>query len=162
LPGRRLEMTVPFLPPSDNKIRVHRRQGGEVYSKEAEKFRTDFRAHVHKNFFLPIQQFVRGHTPTAAYRLVLVFYFETLVNEGWLKVGKDGKRGAKGVYKKMDAGNRRKLIEDCLADSIGLDDSLSMELTIVKAMDPEQPRVVLFLEEVNPADYGIPPQFLRD
>lgn len=160
LPARSLEIHFPTLPPSDNHIRVHRRQGGEVYSKEAEQFRANFRAHAHKNYFLPIQKFVQGHTPCAAYRLTIVFYFETLVNEGWLKVGRDGKRGAKTVYKKMDAGNRRKLIEDCLADSLGLDDSLTMELTLVKAMDPKNPRVVLFLEEVNPADFGIPAAFL--
>ena len=161
LPARSIELVVPFLPPSDNHIRVHRRQGGEVYSKAAEEFRANFRAHAHKNYFMGIQKFVQGHGPTSAYRLTIVFYFDTLVNTGWLKVDREGKRGAKTVYKKMDAGNRRKLIEDCLADSLGLDDSLSMELTLVKAMDPENPRVVLFLEEVNPASYGIPPSYLK-
>jgi hypothetical protein len=160
LPARSLEIHFPKLPPSDNHIRVHRRQGGEVYSKEAEEYRSNFRSHAHKQYFLPIQKFVQGHLPTSAYRLTLVFYFETLVNEGWLKVGRDGKRGAKTVYKKMDAGNRRKLIEDCLADALGLDDSLTMELTLVKAMDPVNPRVILYLEEVNPADFGIPAAFL--
>lgn len=160
LPARRLEIHFPNLPPSDNHIRVHRRQGGEVYSKQAEEYRSNFRAHVHKNYFLPIQKFVQGHLATSAYRLTILFYFDTLVNEGWLKVGRDGKRGAKTVYKKMDAGNRRKLIEDCLADALGLDDSLTMELTLVKAMDPANPRVVLYLEEVNPAEFGIPAAFL--
>ena len=160
LPARSLEVRFPALPPSDNHIRVHRRQGGEVYSKQAEEYRAKFRAHMQQHYFLPIQKFVQGHTPSSAYRLCIVFYFETLVNEGWLKVDRAGKRGAKSVYKKMDAGNRRKLIEDCLADALGLDDSLTMELTLVKAMDPEHPRVVLYLQEVSPADFGIPPAFL--
>jgi len=155
--ARRLELHFPLLPPSDNHIRVHRRQGGEVYSKEAEEYRSLFRKHAHTHYFLPIQQFVRGHNVTSAYRLTIIFYFDTLVNAGWLI---EGKKKAKSLYKKMDVGNRRKLLEDCLAETLALDDSLTMELTLVKAMDPEKQRVSLYLEEVSPADYGIPANFL--
>jgi len=162
LPGERLlAMTVPFLPPSDNHIRVHRRQGGEVYSKEAEAFRAQFRAYAQANYFVPIQRFVQGHHPAAGYRLVMVFYFDTLVNQGWIETDRSGKRKAKAPYKRMDAGNRRKLIEDCLASTLGIDDSLSMELTLVKSMDPDRPRVEIILQEVSPADYGIPSAYLR-
>jgi Holliday junction resolvase RusA-like endonuclease len=59
----------------------------------------------------------------------------------------------------FDGGNRRKLIEDCLASALGIDDSLTFELTIVKRMDPEDPHVEIFLEEVDPCAYGVPREY---
>lgn len=157
--GRALHLACPHLPPSDNHIRIHRRQGGEAYSKEAEAYRTTFVAHMKQAYFIEIQRFVRGHAPTSAYRLTLFFIFPSLVTKGWLEMDRQGKRKAKSPYKMFDGGNRRKLIEDCLASALGIDDSLTFELTIVKRMAPEDPHVEIFLEEVDPCAYGVPSEY---
>lgn len=157
--ARALYLTCPHLPPSDNHIRIHRRQGGEAYSKEAEAYRTAFVAHMKQKYFMEIQKFVRAHLSTSAYRLTLFFIFPSLVTKGWLETDRQGKRKAKSPYKMFDGGNRRKLIEDCLASALGIDDSLTFELTIIKRMDPDDPRVEILLEEVDPCAYGVPHEY---
>jgi Holliday junction resolvase RusA-like endonuclease len=157
---RSLDIEFPWLPPSENHIRVHRWQGGEMYSKEAEAYRTEFKAWVQKHHFALVQRFVRGHQPTSAYRVILTLVFETLVNKGWVEKNRAGERKVKSPYKKVDAANRDKLLLDCLVESLGIDDALSMELFIVKRMDPENPGVKITIEEVNPLEYGIPPEYL--
>lgn len=147
-----LELWVPHLPPSENRIRVHRRQGGQVYSKEARDFKIVFTQYLREHYFTEINQFVTAHVPDQSiYVLSLSFTFDTVVNKGWAK----GK--AKSRYKKFDVGNRRKLIEDCLVEALGktIDDSLFFELYLRKEMGRE-PGVHILLEPADPEDFGVP------
>lgn len=140
---------IPFVPPSENRIRVHRRQGGQVWSKEARDFVTQFSTYVRQAYFTQINNFVAQHTQTSVYRLCLTFYFPTLVNAGWAK------SKAKTRYKRLDVGNRRKLLEDCLSSVLGeIDDSLFFEVVLTKVMGPE--KVIIHLMRVDPADFGVP------
>jgi Holliday junction resolvase RusA-like endonuclease len=145
-----LSLWVPFLPPSENRIRVHRRQGGQVYSKEARDFKTQFSDYMRENYFIQINQFVAEHTEQSIYSVTMVFTMETLINKGWAK------KKAKTLYKKVDVGNRRKLIEDCLSTAFGeIDDSLFFELHLRKEMGPEQ-GVEILVERVAPELFGVP------
>jgi Holliday junction resolvase RusA-like endonuclease len=146
-----LVIHLPFLPPSENRIRVHRRQGGQVYSKEARDFETLFGRHVLEHNFNDIADFVAGHRHWHIYAVTMRFHFETLVNSGWAK------KQAKTLYKKTDVGNRRKLIEDCLSRALGvIDDSLFFDLRLVKAMSPT-PGVTITVQRITDLDeYGLP------
>jgi Holliday junction resolvase RusA-like endonuclease len=146
-----LKIWVPFLPPSENRIRVHRRQGGQVYSKEARDFKILFSQHLRENYFTQISDMVSRHTEKSVYALTLCFSFDTVINKGWAK------GAAKTRYKKFDVGNRRKLIEDCLVEALGgeIDDCLFFDLHLRKEMG-DRVGVFILLEPSNPEDYGVP------
>lgn len=146
-----LELWVPHLPPSENHIRVHRRQGGQVYSKKARDFKIVFTQYLRANYFTEINRFVHRHGPKSIYTLSLTFTFPTVINKGWAK----GK--AKTRYKRFDVGNRRKLIEDCLVEALGkaIDDSLFFELYLRKEMGDET-GVHILLEPSDPEHFGVP------
>jgi len=169
LDSRGIRIEHPELPPSENKIKVvrwgyaggKRKPMGLCYSKEAEDFRKVFTTTIGKKYFSEIQKFVRGHKDSSVYHLTMVFHFETLVNSGWIKKSKDGKRKAKTLYKKVDTGNRRKLIEDCLSTVLSIDDSLTFSMELVKVMSDKSPLVEILLEEVPPERFGIPKSYLE-
>jgi len=156
-------MTLPFFPPSENNIRVIRwgRKGGKsrplgmTWSTPAKKFQSAFRDFVTKTYPVEVQEFVRDHGTESIYALTVYLYLP-LVNKGWLK------GTAKSLYKRVDAGNRRKLVEDCLSTALGIDDSLFFDVRLLKLSveDGEEPWVELFLESKDPRDYGVPDNYL--
>lgn len=146
----RLDIWIPFLPPSENKIRVHRRQGGQVYSKDAKDFKKQFIGHIWQHYLVELNSFVQQHREADLYELEMHFTFDTVINKGWAK------KQAKTLYKKFDVGNRRKLLEDCLVEVLGeIDDCLFFKLTMTKSMG-EETGVRLVLVPGNPKDYGVP------
>lgn len=150
-----LKMHIPFLPPSENRIRVHRHQGGQVYSKEARDFVTRFSEHVRQEYFTAIASFVKEHTEWSVYSVVMTFTLPTLVNKGWLK------KQSKTLYKKVDVGNRRKLIEDCLVQVLGdIDDSVFFEVLLRKRMGPVE-GVWITVQEVDSRDFGVPDAYFE-
>ena len=145
-----LLITFPHLPPTENHIRVHRWQGGMVYTKEAISYRRLFTDFVRNHYVVAVNNFVSGHTETSVYALKMEFTFETVINKGWAK------KRAKTLYKRFDVGNRRKLLEDCLVEVLGdIDDCLFFEVHLIKRMGEER-GVVLTLSEVDPSEYGVP------
>jgi Holliday junction resolvase RusA-like endonuclease len=161
-----LELRYSILPPTENGIRQIRwiRQGGKskaagmCYTPEAENYRKQFREFVRTNYFVAIQKFRREHKPFHVYTLHMFFYFpaEEILNKGWLT---QGKSRAKSPYKKMDVGNRRKLLEDCFSESIDVDDSLFFGVQQYKFV-AQEPRVELLLEREDPSAFGIPEEWL--
>ena len=148
--SRKLDLWIPYLPPSENRIRVHRWQGGQVYSKEARDFKTLFSDYIRRNYLVEVSQFSEGHGERDIYDLEIHFIFKTVINKGWAK------KKAKTLYKKFDVGNRRKLIEDCLVEVLGdIDDSLFFKLTLTKSMGAEE-GVGMVLTPGDPKDYGVP------
>jgi hypothetical protein len=179
---RRLIIEYPHLPPSENRIRgmQWRRFGGKKkaiigYTADATAYMRDFQNWVNDNdsLFLDIQRFTSGHHEGAVYRLRILLFFppQSLLNALWLETWKSdsrpgaksphkkGERKAKSPYKKLDSLNRRKLIEDCLATAIGLDDSLNWSGEVTKYVAKEDSKVVLILEEMPPGDYFIPEEY---
>jgi Holliday junction resolvase RusA-like endonuclease len=161
-----LRLTYPVLPPSENHIRQIRwgrvnkkpKPLGMCYTPEAEHYKRLFREHMRTHFFVEIQKFRRQHQLEKVYVLRLLFYFppKDILNTTWPTA--KGKKKPKSPYKKMDVGNRRKLLEDCFAESIDVDDSLNFGLEAYKFVS-DDPRVDLILEEEDPASFGIPPEY---
>jgi Holliday junction resolvase RusA-like endonuclease len=167
--GRSLILEFDELPPSENAIRTikfitirGRKQRVIGYTTEAENYRRAFSSRVGKEFFTRIQGFMAGHHSTAIYSVNITFFFESLVTKGWIQKTRDGTRGAKTPYKMVDVGNRLKLLADCVVDLLSLDDHLTFELNSAKVMDPQNPRIVILLEEIDPRGYGIPEEWLDD
>lgn len=167
---RALHLVYPDLPPTENKIRMIRwgRVGkskkpkpiGMTYTKEADRYVLDFREFVKEHHFIDVQKFRRHHKPWSTYTLRLLFFFpaELILNKSWLA---KGKKKAKTPYKKMDVGNRRKLLEDCFSQSIDVDDSLNFNVELTKFVSDE-PRVELILVEEDPEFFGIPLEYLQE
>lgn len=150
-----MEIVFDQLPPSENKIRIIRvvkgRPGGMAYTKEATNYKKDFKKHMLDAYAADIVNFAARHNPRSTYeiRIDLFFTKEQLVNTGW--------PNTKTYYKKMDVGNRRKLLEDCLAEATGIDDLYTFDLRLVKQVtDKESPYVRITIEQRKPTDYGIP------
>ena len=163
-----LTLSYPILPPSENHIRQIRwvrdqrgkpKAAGMCYTPEAEGYKRTFRDYVRTNYFVAVQKFRRQHKPYDVYVLRMLFYFppELILNKGWLKTGKSR---AKTPYKKMDVGNRRKLLEDAFSESIDVDDSLNFGVEQYKFVSSEEPRVELILEKEDPHSFGIPDAWL--
>jgi len=72
--------------------------------------------------------------------LHVTLYFTNLLNKTWTKTNK-----IKTRYKKKDASNYIKLIEDGVARGSGIDDCNNLDVTISKRHDPEHPRVEVTL-----------------
>ena len=183
--SRQLIIEYPTLPPSDNHIRVvqyrffgKKRKAIVGYSKDAENFLRYFRNWVSADddLFLEIQRFTSGHKLGMVYRLEILLFFapEQLLNKTWLerwssdsKPGtktphKKGERKAKSPYKRLDSLNRRKLLEDCLAEALGIDDSLNWQGEVTKLVAVHEPKVVLILEETKAESFGIPEEYWHD
>ena len=63
----------------------------------------------------------------------------------------------------MDVGNRRKLLEDCIATAIGIDDLHYFNVSLIKRIDTELPFSLaeIVLLRVDPQTYGIPLEYLN-
>jgi len=165
--GRTFCFSYPKLPPSDNRIRdigyvyvKGKRKAVIRYTTEAENYKKEVVRHINDDLFFEVQRFSREHRPWMVYTLTAVFVFpaEDLLTAGWLK------EQAKSPYKRNDTMNRRKLLQDALAEALGIDDTLFWEDSEMKLVggDNDPPAVHLVLEEVSPTRYGIPPEFLRE
>jgi Holliday junction resolvase RusA-like endonuclease len=148
------------------------------YTTEAEDYMKEFIQWMDEHHAVDVQRFVLGHRPWMVYDLEIRLYFPMweLLNKGWLQKhasdsrpgSKDrhrkGERKAKSPYKRLDTLNRRKLLEDALAESLSIDDSLTWEAHVSKLVVPEEgeSRVVLTLSETDARCYGIPSEFLED
>jgi hypothetical protein len=64
----------------------------------------------------------------------MTFYFDTLENAGYLKT-------TDTRYKKFDATNRPKLLEDVLKDATGVDDSQNLDVYLRKRVVAVCPRL---------------------
>lgn len=68
--------------------------------------------------------------------LIISLYFADLLNKSWTPKNK-----VKTKYKKKDASNYIKLIEDAVARGSGIDDCINLEVRVRKRSDPDRPRV---------------------
>lgn len=133
--------TLP-LPPTSNNIYANRSGGGRVKTTEARSWQNRAVKEILRQSHLSIQS---EFDPTRMYWLDLLFYFKEVINRGWnerWKRGpKKGQRKAENKWKKIDLGNRLKLLEDTIKDVTGVDDSSTFVLHLTKECDPDNPRV---------------------
>jgi Holliday junction resolvase RusA-like endonuclease len=83
--------------------------------------------------------------PNRMYWLDLHFFFVAVINKGWnerySRGKKKGQRKAETKWKRIDLGNRLKLLEDTVKNSVGVDDCATFVLHLTKDCDPTNPRV---------------------
>jgi len=112
----------PGLPPSANNAYINLPRGGRRLSKEGEKYKHETLAYFSRHYRRELLTF----KPNTPYAMAMLFYFDAVENDGWL-TGK-----AKTRYKKFDATNRPKLLEDVLKDAAGIDDSQNLDVYLRK------------------------------
>jgi hypothetical protein len=112
-----IRLDVPWVPPSSNKAYFNKRGGGgRMLSTEGRKFKTATTTHFAQKYPAQMMFF----KPNLPYLIVMRFYFDDVETKGFA-TGK-----AEARYKVFDGGNRTKLLEDCLKDAGGIDDSQTL------------------------------------
>lgn len=150
---RVLNIVIPFLPPSSNKIYVSGRGGMRFLSKKAKEFKTRTISHIQANHMADISRL----DPGATYRVEYAFYFppEELLNKTF---GSGKKDLATTRYKRMDVENRLKLVSDALSTAIGIDDCQFFEGSHSKLsfnLNGGTPMVNISVFKVAPEKYGV-------
>lgn len=112
----------PGLPPSANNAYVNLPRGGRRLSKEGEKYKHETLAYFAQHYRKELMTFKKD----VPYLVVMSFHFDHVENEGWAT------GTAKSRYKKFDATNRPKLLEDVLKDAAGIDDSQNLDVYLRK------------------------------
>lgn len=143
-----LRVWIPFLPPSSNKIYepvwVQGKPRGKRLSKEGGKFK--FRAmqvlqREGRVAFLDLKE-------DMPYELYIAVFFKKIRNAGWPST-------AKNRYEKVDATNRIKLLEDTVADAVGLDDRHNFRIIVEKHCDPDNLGIYVVLRRIPESEVGL-------
>ena len=131
-----ISLRLPF-PPSVNKAYVTTRAGRRILSAEGKEYKRVVASTV-ATYCANRPDAVFDVTP-----LVLTIHLHMVTeNKGW------SKGTAKSRYKKVDASNRVKLLEDALFSCIGVDDSLVFDLHVHKiSLNDEEPYALVTLSE---------------
>lgn len=141
------------MPPTSNNIYVNRYSGGRVKTTLARSWQTKAVKSIVREANLGFQD---GLDPNKQYLLIMVFYFDKIVNKGWNEFWKQGKkaghRKSNTKWRKIDLSNRVKLAEDAMKTASGIDDSATMIHLLVKKCDPDNPRLVMQLLELKESD----------
>lgn len=140
-----IKLTIPSIPPSSNNAYFTRGKM-RVLTKEGRKYKNETVAHVAQNY----RQEMLIFKPNNRFQFHFRFYLETIQNKLWKPGGKVNR------YKKFDGANLTKLLEDCLAEAGGYDDSQTVTSTWQKMEGtPERTEVWAWNleEERDPFDY---------
>lgn len=113
------------LPPSSNHAWFNLPRGGRAPTKELKKFKNETKTYLAQMYMEELRKF----KPNAPYLVLMRFRFESLQNATWGKP-----KGAESRYKKLDVGNRAKLLEDVIKDVAGVDDSNTFTLILDKCV----------------------------
>ncbi len=144
-PPHCMHIVIPFIPPSSNLIYTTIwKKRMIVKSKDATAFHNKFMSEVVPKYLPWISRM--SNSPEAVYQVATYLYLDQwdIYNKGWFQQP----RKAQTRYKKMDTGNRLKLIHDCLSDALGVDDSHFFNLTAAKLPAQEygvEPQVHLYI-----------------
>lgn len=134
------------MPPTSNNIYANRPGGGRVMTTEARSWQNRAVKEIMRQSKLGIQE---AFDPTRMYWLDLHYFFAEVINKGWnefyARGPKKGQRKAENKWKKIDLGNRLKLLEDTVKIAVGVDDSATFVLHLTKDCDHDNPRVVVSL-----------------
>jgi Holliday junction resolvase RusA-like endonuclease len=83
----------------------------------------------------------------APYDISVLVYFDEIYNKSWPAT-------AQQKYKKRDATNVIKLLEDTLAKAIGVDDANFLRFTVEKRMDKAQPHIEIVVKDYEEVAYA--------
>ena len=145
-----LKMNYPLMPPSSNHIYMPIGGHGRMaLTKEARAYAEQFSEYIHRNY----GHLINRLNPEGVFAVHIYFFFPTLLNKGWDTKVKS--RRPLSRYKRLDLENRRKLLDDCIRDAIGIDDSLFLATSAEKHHDPVNPHLEIILQEVDPSLFGM-------
>lgn len=129
-----IKMRLPFLPPSINAayFTIAAKVGKQTVAKrvlttEGKSFKTKTAGHLAQNYPTEMQIFKKD----VPYAVAFIAYFDLLTNKTWPE-------SAETRYKKLDASNRVKLVEDALVTASGVDDSQFIISLVGKDQGPPQ------------------------
>ena len=118
-----IHMRIPSVPITTNRayITVHNKR---ILSKEGQKYKTETKTFIARNY--PSQLAISSNEHQYAVLIRVTFKKDALFCKGF-ETGK-----AESRYKKLDATNRIKLLEDALSEATGIDDQQNFVFTAVK------------------------------
>jgi Holliday junction resolvase RusA-like endonuclease len=149
-PPDSLRIIIPFIPPTSNNSYVTDfRRKMTFKSKEATAFENRFISEVVPKYLPWISRMAVDDQIT--YDVLVLFYFDQwdIMNKGFFQTP----RKAASRYKKMDTGNRLKLLHDCLSKALGVDDCHFFDLRASKRSAQEyqvDPQVQIFVTRIAP------------
>lgn len=131
------------MPPSSNLIYVNKRGGGGRFlTTLADQYKTTVKAYLGEHYMMEISDL----NPDGMYSVGFNFLMKP--EDIFCKTFGNGKKNsAKSKYQKVDSSNRIKLLEDCLKDVTGIDDSQFFEVTASKWITLN-PRVIIYMTEI--------------
>lgn len=117
-----IHIVLPCLPPSLNNAYASR---GKIRfpTKELTQFKTTMKTHIAREYAPEMLMFVKDHR----YALHARLSFLALATKGWPKK-------AANRYKRVDATNRFKILEDTIMEATGVDDSHNFVVSIEKTV----------------------------
>jgi len=140
---------IPFLPPSSNKIYepvwVKGKPMGKRLTGSGRRFKIRAMKVIQEGGRAALLN-LKEHIP---YELTLAVFLEKVENKGW------GKGKAESRYAKIDVTNRIKLIEDAVADAVGVDDRHNFRVSLEKHCDPDNPGIYVILTEIPEKEVGL-------
>jgi Holliday junction resolvase RusA-like endonuclease len=158
-PPDSMRFIIPFLPPSSNKIYVTDwRRKRRFKSREAQAFSKKFMQEVIPPYLPWISQMIGPEQDSSVvYDIFADFYFprKEVLN---MSYGDGTKKAAKTRYKKMDTGNRLKLLVDCVSQALAIDDSHFFGISGRKRAAETynlDPQVHIFLTRQSPEVFGV-------
>ena len=152
-----LSMEVP-MPPSVNRLYIQTgKRGGKALTSEAKKYREIIKAEVSKHV-VSVSNAIKnkdGYGPEI-YKLDITLHVPELENPRWF----EGKRFEKGThagelkvklrFKRIDADNRVKFLQDSFCACVGIDDSLIFCTSVSKReTKKEEPYINVTLFEIS-------------
>lgn len=159
-PPNSMRIVVPFIPPSSNKVYVTDwRKKTRFKSNEAKAFEQRFKSTVVPLYLPWISRMIGPEQdPNVIYAVAIDFYFprDQVINKTF--GDPKARKPAKTRYKKMDTGNRLKLIYDCLADALQIDDSHFFQVggrKLVAESFSMEPQAHIFLHLQDAALLGV-------
>lgn len=126
-----LHIALNGIPISSNKAYFDRPGGGRVLTAHGKRYKSETTATLVRDYPTDLKFFESNK----GYGILIVLFMPTVLNKGWPET-------AKTRYKKLDASNRVKLLEDALIDATGIDDSQFLLPMIAKLQHPEEATVI--------------------
>lgn len=111
-----------------------------ILTDAGKKYKLETRTYLVSNY--PSQMTI--FKPNVPYGYIIRLSFPTLLNKGWPDAAKDR-------YKKLDASNRVKLLEDAMASAFGIDDKHFLSTRADKILGEELTEIWVWnMEEEDP------------
>lgn len=119
-----VKFTLPGLPPSVNHAWFNLPHGGRTLKTEGKKYVAETKTLLAQKYQKELLTFKKDEPYLVFFRV----HFSEIQNATWGAA----KKPAKTRYKRCDATNRIKILEDVIADITGIDDSCTMTFIVQK------------------------------